>query len=784
MPQDIELGRPTPRTEDMRLLTGGGSYVDDNALPRETRAYILRSPHAHAKIRAIDTAAAKAAPGVLLVLTGADYTAAGLGIPECLPKRKRRDGTAMFEPKNRPLVLDGVRMIGDNVAIVVAETINQAKDAAELIAVDYEPLPSVSSPWEAVQPGAPLVWAECANNICFIHTEGNKQATDAAFAGAAHVIRRRLPVNRTAHMTMEPRGAIGDYNPRADQWTLYTGCHYPWGLREELATQIFRVPENRIRVIGGDMGGSFGLRGGTYHEQILVTWASRLIGRPVKWVCERSESFLSDHHGRDVVWEGELALDKDGKFLAVRVKSCANVGAYLASKGTLPPVANLGSIAGTYVIPAMHVDVTAAFTNTNPLCPFRGNGRPEASYLIERLIDLAADELVMDPVDIRRRNSIPPHAMPYKTALTFTYDCGHFDKNIQMATKTADWSGFPTRRAESARRGKLRGIGISSTIERAASPSFESAMIRFDPSGTVTLHVGTTQQGQGHETIYKQIICGKLGLKSDSIRVVEGDTATLAFGGGTGGSRSATLGGSVVLLATDKIIAKGKRIASHLLEAAEVDIDFVDGAFRVAGTDRSVGMGEVVKIAYNRDKLPADVEPGFEALQMFSTDRENFPNGCHVCEVEIDEDTGVVDVARYHVVDDVGTVLNPLTLEGQVQGGVVHGIGQALLEHIRFDPDSGQLLSGSFMDYTMPRADDLTFIEIESNPVPTKTNPLGCKGAGEAGTVGAVPAVMNAVVDALSPLGIRHIDMPATPERVWAAIQQARKLGGNGQSAR
>lgn len=773
--QKFGVGQSVPRTEDPRLLTGGGNYLDDIVLPRQTRAYILRSPHAHAKIRSIDTANAKAARGVLAVLTGADYAAEGYGIPECTPKRKRRDGSPMYEPKNRPLVLDRVRMVGDYVALVVAETIEQAKDAAELIEVDYEPLPAVSSPWEAIQPGASLVWDDCPNNICFIHLEGNKQATDAAFARADHVIHQRLPLNRTTHATMEPRGAIADYNPRSGQWSLYTGCHYPWSIREELATRIFHVLENKVRVMTGDIGGSFGLRGGTYHEQILVMWASRRIGRPVKWVCERSEGFMSDHHGRDVVWDGEVALNREGKILAVRAKSYANVGAYLASKGTLPPVVNLGTIAGTYVIPSIHVDVTGVFTNTNPICPFRGNGRPEASYLIERLIDLAADELWLDPVEIRRRNAVPPEAMPYKTALVFTYDCGQFDKNIEMAMKMADWVGFPVRRAESAKCGRLRGIGISSTIERAASPSLEAAEIRFEPSGSVTVHIGTTQQGQGHETIYKQILCDKLGLAPEEIRITEGDTATLAYGGGTGGSRSATLGGGAVALAAEKIIAKGEMIACHLLEAAAADIEFAHGAFRVAGTDREVGLKDVAKAAYSLAKLPKGVEPGLDELQIFSTSAENFPNGCHICEVEVDPDTGVVNIVSYSVVDDVGTVLNPLTLEGQIQGGVVHGVGQALLEHIRFDHASGQLLTGSFMDYAIPRADNLSFIQVKSNPVPTATNPLGCKGAGEAGTVGAVPAVMNAVVDALSPLGIRHIDMPATPERVWAAIQAAKR---------
>jgi carbon-monoxide dehydrogenase large subunit len=774
MVEKFGIGQPVPRTEDPRLLTGGGRYMDDNVLAGETRAYILRSPFAHAKINSIDTSAAKTSPGVLTVLTGADYVADGFGIPECSPKRKRRDGSPMFEPVNRPLCLDEVRMVGDYVALVVAETLEQAKDAAELIEVDYEPLPSISTPYEAAQEGAPVVWPEAGNNICFVHQAGDKAATEAGFAKADHIVREMLPVNRSAHATMEPRGVICDYDRRNGKWTVYTAVHYPWQVREELATKIFGVPENKFRVVCGDMGGSFGLRGGTYHEHILIPWASYRLGRPVKWVSDRSEGFMSDHHGRDVMWDGEIALDKDGMILAVRGTSYANVGAYLASRGSLPPVANLGTLAGTYDIPAMYVDVSAVFTNTNPICPFRGNGRPEASYVIERLIDLAADELGMDPAEIRRKNSIPKEKMPYKTALVFTYDSGDFADNLEKTLVMAEYDGFEARRAESAKAGKLRGIGISNSIERAAGPSLESMEIRFDPTGTVTLNAGTTQQGQGHETIYKQIMCDQLGLDPDDIRVVEGDTDTLAFGGGTGGSRSATIGGSTVLLASRKIAEKGKKIAANLLETSEADIEFTDGQYIVAGTDKMISLKDVAIAAYKPGKLGPDIEPGFVANQVWEATAENFPNGCHACEIEIDEDTGVIEIVSYKVVDDVGTVLNPLTLKGQIMGGVVHGIGQALLENIIFDPDSGQLLSGSFMDYTMPRADDLCYIDIQSNPCPTATNPLGTKGAGEAGTVGAVPAVMNAVVDALSIYGVRHVDMPATPSRVWQTIRDAK----------
>ncbi|MEK9692399.1 MAG: xanthine dehydrogenase family protein molybdopterin-binding subunit [Rhodospirillaceae bacterium] len=774
MVQKFGIGQPVPRYEDPRLLTGGGKYMDDNSLPRQARGYILRSPFAHARIRSIDISAAKSASGVIDVLTGQDYVEDGFGELECTPKRKRRDGQPMYEPVRRVLVLDEVKMVGDYVALVIAETIEQAKDAAELIEVDYEPLPSVSNPYEAAKPGAPKVWEESQDNICFVHLVGDKQATDAAMASAAHIVKGRLPVNRSAHATMEPRGAIGDYDSARDFWTLYTAVHYPWQVREELCNKIFRIPESKMRVVCGDMGGSFGLRGGTYQEVVLVLWASKRVGRPVKWVCERSEGFMSDHHGRDVHWEGEIALDENFKFLAVRAQSWTNVGAYLASKGTLPPVANLGTMAGTYHIPAMHCDVSGVYTNTNPICPFRGNGRPEASYVIERLIDLAADTLKIDPAELRRRNQIPADAIPYKTALVFTYDSGNFGDNLEKALVMADYEGFEGRKKDSESRGKLRGLGVSNSIERAAGPSLEQVQISFDTSGTVRLNAGTSQQGQGHETIFKQIMNETLGLDPELITFAEGDTNLLAFGGGTGGSRSATIGGSAVLKCAEKIIEKATKIAGHQLEAAEADIEFDDGAFSVVGTDKKVSLIDVAKASYKPGALPADIEPGLDAVYVFEAKAENFPNGCHICEVEIDEDTGVVDIVSYNVVDDVGTVLNPLTLKGQIQGGVVHGVGQALLEEIVFDPASGQLISGSFMDYAMPRADNLSYIDVQSNPCPTATNPLGVKGAGEAGTVGAVPAVMNAVVDALSVFGINHIDMPATPARIWDAIQKAK----------
>ena len=487
MVQKFGIGQPVPRFEDPRLLTGGGRYTDDNKLTNETHAYILRSPYAHAKILSIDVTAAKKLPGVIEILTGQDYVDDGYGKLECTPKQKRRDGSSMFEPENPVLVLNQVKMVGDYIAMIIAETIHQAKDAAEGINVEFEPLPTVSTPFEAAQPGAPKVWEDSENNICFVHLCGDKEKTDKAFDKAAYVVGGALPVNRSAHVTMEPRGAIAEYNKGAGTLTLFTGVHYPWQLREELALKIFGIPETKVRVVAGDMGGSFGLRGGTYREHVLVCWASIKIGRPVKWVCERSEGFMSDHQGRDVYWDAQIALGHNGRFLGVRAQSFANVGAYLASKGTLPPIANLATMAGTYDIPAMHVDVTAVFTNTNPICPFRGNGRPEASYVIERLIDLAADEIGMDPAELRRINQISPEAIPYKTALVFTYDSGNFGQNLEMTLENADYNGFMARREDAKKREKLRGIGVSNSIERAAAPSLVLVEIWFNPAGTVTL---------------------------------------------------------------------------------------------------------------------------------------------------------------------------------------------------------------------------------------------------------------------------------------------------------
>jgi aerobic carbon-monoxide dehydrogenase large subunit len=765
---EFAIGQSVSRFEDPRLLKGGGRYVGDMVLPGMTFGYVLRSPHAHARIRSIDTARAKAAPGVLAVLTGADWQASGWGDLPVPGGLKRRDGS-VFKPPYPALVADRVRWVGDYVAFVVAETYLQALDAAELIAVDYEPLPAVVSTAEASAAGAPRVWDGCPDNVGFVQLFGDKAATDAAFAKAEHVVKHRLVINRVTAASMEPRGCLGDYNAAEGRYTIYTTLQRVHPFRAELSP-ILKVPESDIRVVAGDIGGSFGMKSAVYNEVALVLLASKVVGRPVKWVSTRSESFLCDAQARDNVTEAELALDKDGTFLAMRANVIASIGAYLQT-GMPAFTGNIGTLAGVYRIPAMHADVTAVFTHTNPVRPYRGNGRPEAAYVIERLVDLAADELGMDPAELRRKNYIPPDAMPFKTALTFTYDSGEFEKSMDMALELADVRGFERRRAEARKRGKLRGIGLSNTIERAAAGGFEAAEIRFDKSGTATLLAGSVTQGQGHETIFKQIMCDRLGVDPDEVHYIQGDTDQVFVGEGTGGSRSATLGGSAVDIAAQRITAKGKALAAHLLKLDAADINFTDGVFSSPKTNRTLTIQEVAKEAMEPTRLPKDMDVGLIATATYVAPVQNFPNGCHICELEIDEDTGEVEIVRYSVVDDVGTVINPLLLKGQIVGGVAQGVGQILMEDIQFDGD-GQILTGSFMDYAMPRATDISAVEVKSNPVPTRTNPLGVKGAGEAGCVGAMPAVANALVDALSHLGIRHIEMPATPERLWRAIHQ------------
>jgi carbon-monoxide dehydrogenase large subunit len=776
---EFAIGQPVPREEDPRLLTGGGEFLDDVNLRDQTYGYVLRSPHAHAKILSIDTTAAEAAPGVISVLTGEDWMAENYGTLPCEENRKKADGSPMFQPYRGALVTDRVRFVGDYVAFVVAETRLQARDAAELIDVAYEPLPAVSSIEAATAQGAQLIWDENPDNFSFTHTEGDLAAVEAAFATADHVVSHKLVVNRVAAVTMEPRGCLGDYDRRQDRYTLYTGLQNPHPVRFQITQQVFGIPETKVRVIPGDVGGSFGMRGGTYPELLLVLWASRLVDRPVKWVCDRSEGFMSDDHGRDNISEYSIALDKDGVFLAVKIKTYVAMGAYLAIRGPRPPVGNLGTLCGVYRTPVAHVETSGIFTNCNCTNPYRGSGAPEAAYIGERLVDIAARELGMDPVELRRRNYVTPDQMPWTNALGYKYDCGDFPGNMEKATAAIEYDTFEARRTEAASRGKLRGIGVSNTVKKTSTPNLESCDIRFDPSGTVTVLQGTISHGQGHETIFKQIICERLGIDPSIIRYVQGDTDLVTYGRGTFNSRSTAIAGSAAARACDKIIAKAKTIAAHLMEASEGDIDFSDGTFTVAGTDRTIGLIEVAKTSYKPLALPPEIEPGLDETGVFTPQYWNWPTGVQICELEIDPDTGVTEMINFVCVDDVGTVVNPLLLKAQMHGGIAQGVGQAMMEDIAFDAESGQLVSGSFMDYCMPRADDFCNMEIISAPIPTESNLIGAKGGGESGPTGALPTMINAVVDALKPLGVYHIDMPATPERVWQTIQSARNTGGS-----
>lgn len=764
---NFETGQPVPRTEDPRLLKGAGKYTDDFNYPHQTHMIVVRSPHAHADIKNIDTTPALAVPGVVAVLTGEDYDADGMGEIMGGSPRQRRDGTPMYRPPRPALTRDRVRHTGQAVVLVIGETADAAKDGAEAVVIDYAPLPLSLSGAE----GEPVLWDEIGDHESFVYEVGDKEVTEQVIAGAPHVIRQKFVVNRITANSMEPRGAIGLYDPGNDRYTIHTGHQRPWAFRTSLTKNTFKIGEHQLSLITGDMGGSFGMKGSIYPEIPLVGWAAKRIGRPVKWVADRGEGISSDDHARDNVTVAELALDQDGNFLAMRVSTEANLGAYVSFMGMGPSTGNIGGLAGVYTTPNMFVEVVGRFSNLNPISPYRGAGRPEASYVMERMIHLAARDLKMDPIELRRRNMIAPDQMPYKTPLTFTYDCGEFEAMMDAALAKADRAGFDARRAKTAENGLLRGIGVSCTVEQAAGAQPETAEMRFDPSGTLTLLVGSTPHGQGHETIYKQLIVEKLAIDPTNIRVIEGDTDKVSFGTGTGGSRTASIGTSAVLEAIGKVVDKTLKVAAHLLEASDTDIEFAHGAFTVSGTDKSISFTEVAQSTFQPAKIPDGMEPGLYEIATFNPKKANFPNGCHVSEVEIDPDTGTVKIVKYTVVDDVGFEINPLLVKGQVHGGIAQGAGQILMEDLHID-GAGQPLAGTFMDYAMPRADDFCYFDVEGRPVPTETNPLGAKGAGECGTVGSMPSVMNAIIDALSPYGISHIDMPATPEKVWRAIQE------------
>ncbi len=782
------IGAAVRRKEDFRFLTGRGIYTDDISRPSMLHAYILRSPHAHAAIKKLDASKAKKAPGVVAVFAGADMAADNVGGLPCGWLIKNKDGSPMTEPPHPPLVTDRVRHVGDQVAVVIAETKAQAKDAAELIEIDYQPLPAVASVQDAIKPNAPLVWDQAKGNTCYDWHLGDKDAVDAAFKKAHKVARIDLVNNRLIPNAMEPRAALGDFDPASADYTLYTTSQNPHLIRLLMGAFVLHLPEHKLRVYAPDVGGGFGSKIYHYAEEAIVTWAAGKLRRPVKWTAERSESFMSDAHGRDHLTHAELALDKDGKFLALRVSTVANMGAYLSTFAScIPTYLYATLLAGVYTTPAIYAEVRAVFSNTVPVDAYRGAGRPEATYLLERLVDVAAREMNMDRVEIRRRNFVPPDAFPYQTPVALQYDSGNYHATLEAALKAADWAGFSKRREEAKKRGRLRGIGVSTYIEACGiAPSniagalgaraglYEAAGVRVHPTGSVTVFTGSHSHGQGHETTFAQLVADRLGIPIENVDVVHGDTAKIPFGMGTYGSRSLAVGGSAIVKSLDKVVAKGKKIAAHLLEASESDIEFKDGKFTVAGTDRSKAFGEVALTAYVPHNYPLEtLEPGLDEQAFYDPKNFTFPGGCHVCEVEIDPETGVTQIVKFTAVDDVGRVINPMIVGGQVQGGVAQGVGQALLETCVYDAN-GQLLTGSMLDYCMPRADDLPSISVGTQTTLCTHNPLGVKGCGEVGAIGSPPAVINAIVDALTPLGVQDIAMPATPQKVWQAIQTAR----------
>jgi carbon-monoxide dehydrogenase large subunit len=769
----FSVGQPVRRHEDLRLITGQGRYTDDVVLPRMSYGFVLRSPVAHAHIKRIDASAARRMPGVLFVGTGEDVRADGLGDVPCTVPLMSRDGKPRHDTPRPVLALGKVRHVGQPVALVVAETLAAARDAAEAIEVEYDTLPAVTDAKDAIGAGAAQLFEQIPNNIVFDwdNDTGDAKATDAAFAKAARVVSLDLINNRVVVNSMEPRNAIADYDAASGRSTLYTATQGAHFVRDPLAEIVLKLPKDKLRLISPNVGGGFGMKAFVYPEHALVVWASRKIARPVKWQEDRSEGFVSDNQGRDHITRAELALDRKGRFLGLRVSILANIGAYLSPFGCFVPTRSTDLVSGLYAIGAIHINVKGVCTNTVPVCAYRGAGRPEAAYLLERLVDAAARELGKSPDAIRRINFVPPSAMPYTSATKLLLDSGEFEKIMDLCMDAAEWPTFAKRRKQSERGGKLRGIGMATYTERCGGGFPETASIEFKDD-KVELVMGNQEYGTGLVTAYKQIVSGQLGIDADRIDIIMGDTDRTPSGL-TGGSRALAVAGTALYEAGKTIIDKGTQLAAHLLEVSAQDVTFADGTFSVPGTDLRLDILEVAKAARDPAKLPAGMAPGLDTTHVRVPPAQTFPNGCHIVEVEIDPDSGAVVIARYTVVDDFGRTINPLLLEGQVHGGIVQGIGQALLEHAVYDGDSGQLLSGSFMDYAMPRAGDLPSFAFSTHNVPTTSNPLGVKGAGEAGAVGAMPAVGNALVDALKPLGLRDIPMPATPERLWRAIRAA-----------
>lgn len=785
---DKGIGVSVRRKEDLRFLTGAGNYTDDINRPGQRHAYIVRSPHASAMIESIDTAAAKAAAGVVAVYIGQDMADAGVGGLPCGWQVHSRDGEPMKEPAHPPMAADRVRHVGDQVAVVVAESHAQAKDAAALIEVNYTELAAVASLQAACASGAAQVWDEAPGNLCYDWVLGDEDAVNAAMANAAHIAKLDLVNNRLVPNAMEPRSYLGDYDATSGQYTLYTSTQNPHVIRLLMGAYVLHLPEHKLRVIGPDVGGAFGSKIYHYAEEAIVTWAAGKLACPIKWTAERSESFMSDAHGRDHRTHVELALDKDGKFLALKVDTLANMGAYLSTFAPCVPTYLYGTLlAGCYATPAVFVNVKAMFTHTVPVDAYRGAGRPEATYLIERIVDVAADELGIDPAQIRRQNFIPNDAFPYQTPVALQYDIGDYHATLDAALKAVDYAGFEARRAEASARGMYRGIGLSTYIEACGiAPSavvgslgaraglYESAQVRVHPTGSVTVFTGSHSHGQGHETSFAQLVAETLGVDYDNVDIVHGDTSKIAFGMGTYGSRSLAVGGSAIMKSLHKVIDKGKKIAAHILEASAADIEFKDGKYTVKGTDRELAFGDVALAAYVPHNYPIDeIEPGLDETSFYDPANFTYPAGCHIAEVEIDPATGEVEVVNFVAADDVGQVINPMIVEGQIHGGVAQGLGQALLENCEYEAN-GQLVTGSYMDYCMPRADNIaTSINVQTVTTLCTHNELGVKGCGEVGAIGSPPAVINAIVDALSALGVKDMEMPATPKRVWQAINNA-----------
>lgn len=770
------IGQPVPRKEDPKLITGRGRFTDDVDLPGQAFAHPLRSHTAHGILRRLDVEAAKALPGVLAVYTAADMARAGYGPLRCKLPLKNADGSALFAPP-RPILADGrVRHVGEVLAMVVAETRHAAQEATEQIDVEIEPLPVVTDPEVAVRDDAPRLF-EGHGNVCLDWRFGDVEATERAFAAAAHVTRVKMVNNRVVVAAMEPRAAVAEHDAETGRFTLRVGCQSAFGLRQSIAQDILQIEPERLRVLADQIGGSFGMKSPPYPEYIVCLHAARELGRPVKWRDERTESFLSDQHGRAAITEGELALDADGNFLAVRLRSIGDMGAYLTSFG--PAVATVSiqkNLPSVYRTPCMAISTRCVFTNTTPTGPYRGAGRPEANYYMERLVDAAARETGRDPAALRRQNLIPAEAMPYPAVSGLEYDSGDFAAVLDACLDKADWSGFEDRRRASRRQGRLRGRGLACYLEVTAPPGKEMGGIRFEPDGRVTVVTGTLDYGQGHASAFAQVLADRLGVPFELIDLVQGDSDQLLIGGGTGGSRSIMASGKAIVDAAAQVIEKGRALAGHFLETAAVDIAFGDGSFRVAGTDRAISIMDLASRTRAAQDLPAELPAGLptslDVALISDTPPSSFPNGCHIAEVEIDPQTGAAALQRYVAVDDFGTLVNPMLASGQVHGGVVQGIGQALMEGTVYDR-AGQLITGSFMDYTLPRAETVPAINLGFHPVPATTNPLGVKGCGEAGVTGALPAVINAVLDALAERGVRAIDMPATSERIWAALRAA-----------